>query len=358
METPLISIIIPAYMAEAYIRRGLNSLLEQSEKNWEAVCINDGSTDATESILAEYAARDARIRVLTQQNSGVSVARNRGIEEARGRWVTFLDADDRLSEDFIEKLSPAMQADVDIILFSAQAEYEAWATPDSVLDKVLLIRKNGLFPMQPRLIKESVGTCWGKVYLRSFLLEQELRFPIGMRQEDEVFYRCSMAAARRVFFLPYIGYHYLQAAGSYMHSGLSAGEIYTRYLTGMEKVHAYYKQHGHLPLWEESILDFLAMQLWQCECHCTREELAPLLQKTYRFLDGTDIPAHFRKDHRYRYIAERPHKPSLFFRRSSHADLYGIFGRTLLMVHYDEGRKSFSIPLFNKLKARLKRHFS
>ena len=101
MEQHGISIVIPVYNTGKYLRRGLDSLLAQTCGDWEAVCIDDGSTDGSAAVLEEYAARDARFRVLRQENSGVSAARNRGIQEARGEWVTFLDADDWFSPELV-----------------------------------------------------------------------------------------------------------------------------------------------------------------------------------------------------------------------------------------------------------------
>lgn len=103
--TPFFSIVIPVYNVAAYLRECLDSVRAQTFGDWEAVCVDDGSTDGSGSILDEYAARDSRFRVLHQPNAGVSAARNAALEIAAGEWLTFLDGDDRLREDALEMLA-------------------------------------------------------------------------------------------------------------------------------------------------------------------------------------------------------------------------------------------------------------
>lgn len=100
----LVSVIIPAYNAEKFIGRALDSLIAQTYVNWQAVVINDGSTDATAEICKGYCKRDERIRLVSKENGGVSRARNAGLECADGEYICFLDADDYVEPGFIETL--------------------------------------------------------------------------------------------------------------------------------------------------------------------------------------------------------------------------------------------------------------
>lgn len=103
MSPNLVSVIIPIYNAEDYLEKTINSVLNQSYDNLEVICINDGSTDDSSRILEKLKKIDNRIRVIEQKNSGVSIARNRGISSSRGEYVLFLDADDLLSREAIGK---------------------------------------------------------------------------------------------------------------------------------------------------------------------------------------------------------------------------------------------------------------
>ncbi|OMD37951.1 hypothetical protein BSK52_20335 [Paenibacillus odorifer] len=99
-----ISVVIPVYNLENYIGRCLNSVLSQSLKEIEVIVINDGSTDDSEKIIKKYAECDVRIKYIKQKNGGVSAARNRGIEEARGKYLTFIDGDDYILNNMLEKM--------------------------------------------------------------------------------------------------------------------------------------------------------------------------------------------------------------------------------------------------------------
>ena len=104
MNKDLISIIVPVYNAEKYLAKCLESLISQTYKNIEIILIDDGSKDESEKICQTYCAKDARIIVKKQKNAGASSARNRGVDLAKGKYILFVDADDYVSDDYIEYL--------------------------------------------------------------------------------------------------------------------------------------------------------------------------------------------------------------------------------------------------------------
>ena len=104
INTPLISIIVPVYNTESYLRNTIDSVLRQEYKNWELILVDDGSTDDSGRICDEYSERDSRIRVLHKPNSGVSDTRNKGLEIAKGEWIFFLDSDDDLFPNSLSKM--------------------------------------------------------------------------------------------------------------------------------------------------------------------------------------------------------------------------------------------------------------
>lgn len=104
MEKELISVIVPVYQVKDYLRATLDSVLSQSYENWELILVDDGSSDGSGEICDEYAGKDTRIRVVHQQNQGVSAARNLGMELAEGEYLTFLDADDLIEKDYLRVL--------------------------------------------------------------------------------------------------------------------------------------------------------------------------------------------------------------------------------------------------------------
>ncbi|HFI0166169.1 TPA: glycosyltransferase family 2 protein [Streptococcus suis] len=117
MNKPLISIIVPVYNVETYLDQCIHSVLNQTYSNWELLLINDGSTDSSGTICDDYAKGDERIRVIHKNNGGLSDARNAGIDNCTGEYITFLDSDDGIREDFLETcLTTAIQHDVDIVI--------------------------------------------------------------------------------------------------------------------------------------------------------------------------------------------------------------------------------------------------
>lgn len=99
---PTISVVIPVYNVERYLRRCLDSVMQQTFSDWEAVCVNDGSSDGSRAILQEFADRDSRFRIIDKENGGVSDARNVGVANALGEYVIFLDSDDLIHPQTME----------------------------------------------------------------------------------------------------------------------------------------------------------------------------------------------------------------------------------------------------------------
>lgn len=121
---PAISVIIPVYNVERYIVRCLNSLQAQTLQDWEAVCVDDGSTDRTPQILDEFAAQDARIRVIHQTNGGVSAARNRAAQDIRGKYCLIMDSDDFLHPQLMEICTHFAERDgSDMVAFTYNRVY-------------------------------------------------------------------------------------------------------------------------------------------------------------------------------------------------------------------------------------------
>lgn len=109
MTPPLVSIVIPVFNVERHLRQCLDSVLRQTLKEWECICIDDGSPDGSGAILDEYGNRDARFKIIHQRNRGVSAARNLGIKLASAPYLTFIDSDDWVEDDALESLLSAMK---------------------------------------------------------------------------------------------------------------------------------------------------------------------------------------------------------------------------------------------------------
>ena len=103
-DSPLISVIVPIYNVEEYLPRCLESISNQSYKHIEIILVDDGATDSSTKIIQKYVQKDERMRAIHKTNGGLSSARNRGIQEAKGEYLTFIDADDYVANDYVEYL--------------------------------------------------------------------------------------------------------------------------------------------------------------------------------------------------------------------------------------------------------------
>ena len=188
MENQLISIIVPVYNVEEYLKQCLDSILEQTFSDYEVILVNDGSTDNSGLICQEYAKKDSRIRYFEKENGGLSDARNYGIEQAQGEYLTFVDSDDFLDKMHLNVLYTALvsnNVDISIVnyanyqtsnatfyLHTFGEYYEKNYSSEELLDNLAILERNDL----------SFSTIWGKLYKRSVF--SFLRFPKGVIGED------------------------------------------------------------------------------------------------------------------------------------------------------------------------------
>lgn len=178
-ESSLVSVIIPAYNVEQYIENCISSVMKQSYANIEIIVVDDGSTDSTSKMIDEIRVRDSRVKVIHTKNRGVSSARNTGIEVARGEYITFVDADDYLADDFVEYLLGIMVSEkADFCIskncFSRTGETQIQEDHPRAISKEEAL----VLLLSPQII---VG-CWNKMYKKSMLTENNLFF------QTELFY--------------------------------------------------------------------------------------------------------------------------------------------------------------------------
>lgn len=218
-----ISIIIPAWNAAATLARCLDSLLTQQFAGTEIIVVDDGSTDDTLAIAERYA-RHASLRIIRQRNQGVSVARNSGLEVARGRYVMFMDADDHLAPRALQQRWQAAEAaNADVLLDNAW-----WHAPGHSTLPLLPARmsawagsgRDWLVQRQPDgQLKHYV---WLQFIRRDFLRGTGLRFVAGISHQDIIWTNALLWRAARVAYSPHLSYHYHLIAGSLSHPRNSA----------------------------------------------------------------------------------------------------------------------------------------
>lgn len=180
----LVSVIIPAYNAEGYIRNCIQSILNQTYRNFEIVVVNDGSSDHTAEILKQMAIENDCIRVITQPNSGVSAARNAAIDCAKGDFLTMVDADDDLPTTALEDMVALMTNDVDFVIGS---HYEVKLRRKESLKKPAYFKHEEI-ENRFREFDPMIWFPWAKMFRHSVIVENHIRYDTNITYgEDHVF---------------------------------------------------------------------------------------------------------------------------------------------------------------------------
>lgn len=211
-----ISIIIPAYKAEKYIGKCLDSVLDQTYSNIEVLAVTDStSLDRTEEIVREYAERDNRIKVILQHGKKLGEARNGGLDEASGDYILFLDADDWLSEECCEEaLKTALNTGSQIVFFDYFKEYEKKSIPVFTYEQDLL--KYSKDSKEFSIYDMRFVTSWGKLYSRESIGEE--RFDTEIREAEDVEFNFRVFAnTTSAFYIRKNMYHYRVQASSAIH---------------------------------------------------------------------------------------------------------------------------------------------
>lgn len=207
---PKISIILPIYNVEQYLEECLMSILHQSFFEFECICVIDGSTDRSEEILRKKTKGDTRFKILSQNNRGLSSARNVGIDKAKGEYIMFVDSDDFIDEDACEQLYSLVENEKVDILGSCFRTY-----PEGSVSKFSM--RTGVLSTASDLLKSTLkpqssdDLCfvWRYLIRRDFLNKNNIRFNPEIRYaEDMIFMMESFSYAKKIYLTDYAPYHY------------------------------------------------------------------------------------------------------------------------------------------------------
>lgn len=195
----MISIIIPVYNGEAHLDRCVSSVLSQSYRELEVILVNDGSTDNTAALCDKWAAEDPRVRVLHQENGGVSAARNAGLEAATGAFIGFVDADDTILEDTYTTALEAIEG-CDMVMWDTVTISQDGSTEPDTIPQLSESRRLIRQDFTPQLLRWMAGSVCRCLYRAELL--RSVRFPLGIRlSEDRLFNLQAMGKAGSIHYL-------------------------------------------------------------------------------------------------------------------------------------------------------------
>lgn len=241
-----LTIVLTVYNKEPYLRRALDALLLQEgvrDDEYEVLAVNDGSTDGSITILDEYAAKNKRIRILTQKNQGLSMARNNGTEEAKGEYVWYVDADDIISKDAVFNVLEACKKTPDVI--TIQSRYEDTGI---VANEIDITADTG-----SRVLRSRWQDC-GVYYIlkRSFVLYNGLEFFPNIYHEDDEFTPRMLYLAKTVVVIPRVLYHIYREPNSITQKPRAKRAF--DYLIVADHLYSFVVQHDLMKTTEGSII--------------------------------------------------------------------------------------------------------
>ncbi len=193
-KKPMVSIVMPVYNASVFLKGSIEDILSQTFRDFELICIDDGSTDSSGVILDKYATNDNRICIIHQENRGGGIARGEGFRRTKGKYVLFLDADDRFEKELLETVvSGAEDSKCDILAFNADLFDNSTGQTKSA--PWLILRRDSEIRGNPFDVLNT--TIWNKLFLRSFLLEKDIHFIDNKYSDTMVFVAMALLCSRR-----------------------------------------------------------------------------------------------------------------------------------------------------------------
>lgn len=248
-----VSVIVPVYNVENYLPKCIDSICNQTETELEIILVDDGSTDGCGAICDRYAEKDARIRVIHQQNSGLGAARNTGIRAATAEYLLFVDSDDYIESNLVEKAySASIENRADIVMFGFQRVYEdgrvdfAYDFPASLADKKGCSLKN-----TPELLLVTPG-AWNKLYKKA--LFDGITFPPRAWYEDLRTIPKLYSKANSIYCIgQYFPYKYLLRENSIMHNGNPQKTVAQR-VEAVDSITDYFREVGLYEQYKQELL--------------------------------------------------------------------------------------------------------
>ena len=214
---PTVSVIVPCYNIAQHLSKCIESILAQSYTNFELLLIDDGSTDGTLTVLQKYAETDQRIRIFTHENRGVSYTRNRGISEAKGEWIMFVDGDDYVKQDFLEQHLKFAEKEIWVISGMVNV-HNGLNTENEYFRQLLNLYPDRKMPIDKVLSVlqyYSLSSPCCRVYSAEVIKLKHLQFNENVSyQEDLLFNLSYINHVRQIVLLTYFGYYYIQHGDS------------------------------------------------------------------------------------------------------------------------------------------------
>ncbi len=252
-RNPLISVIVPVYNVRAYIAECVESLIHQTYTNLEIILVDDGSADGSEKVCDEYMRKDSRVRVIHQENRGLSGARNTGLDNANGRYVAFVDSDDLVLPDYMEILYGLIKkysADIAACAYMKGTtrelqDYKGRAMRKDSAIEVCMTSEEMLRQWHGRY-RQQETVAWNKLYIRDVWNGKNIkRFPEGRRHEDVLTSHLIVQSVKKVVLTPQCLYLYRVREGSIVVQAADSKEGIRQNLCAQKERMEFFRKQGY-----------------------------------------------------------------------------------------------------------------
>ena len=207
---PKFSIVIPVYNVEKYIKRCLDSVFDQSYKDFEVIVVNDGTKDNSMDIVKDY-----DVKIITQKNQGLSVARNTGVKKAKGEYIIFLDSDDYIEKDLLKNINKNLDNNPDLVRFQIQEVFED-SDNVNIYNEEEFTGYSGVEAFNKICSYHYVENAWAYAIRKDYYNKNKFQFAPGTIHEDFGLIPLIIIKADIVNSISYVGYNYVQRSGSIM----------------------------------------------------------------------------------------------------------------------------------------------
>lgn len=307
-----VSVIVPVYNNEKFLKKCLDSIANQTLKEIEIICVDDGSSDGSLEILNEYKLKDERFKIISQVNSGAAIARNNGLKIVNGDFVAFVDSDDWLELDALERLyDNAVSNGSDMVLFNSVEHQQDNKLKERIYIRDDNIKNHNYFTFNYRYKKNFVMNgylvIWSKLYRTSFLKDNDLQFTNHLIFNDVQFHIKSMLAAEKISYCPYILYNYLRINQPSLQNRIGLSKKSFVLLDIMDEIKEYLIDNG---FYDEFESDFIRFKLNELQGRLNKigesnkEEFYQLLKSDFQNMQFTNDQIKRIPGKNYRFFAD------------------------------------------------------
>ncbi len=308
-----VSVVVPVYNVENFLRECLDTIINQSLKDIEIICVNDGSTDSSLDILYEYQEKDDRISVFSQENGGHAVATNVGMKKATGKYLFLMDSDDILELNALEDTyNLAEEKNVDFVIFKAinydDINDKYYETENYSMNKVYNRVKDDVFTyedVEDLMFNMSV-TPWSKLYRRDFIEKHDIIFPEGLIFEDNVFFWKVLFNAKRICFYD----EFLFKRRWYPFSSTTNGDL--RFLSSISVINLVWDVFNEFNLFEKHKVELYKMKVFTFNMRL--QKIKPEFKDDFFFAMKDDFKSIVKNEELYKdFMENAPYKARKIF---------------------------------------------